>query len=46
VAREATLDQVHEQERKVVPDIDARELVIELDGIKQGGLPIQNHDVA
>ena len=46
VALEPPLPQVHQQEGEVVEDVDAGDLVVELDRVEQRRLPRPQHDVA
>src|SRR5215208_4435380 len=43
---EPALPQIHQQEGQVVEDVDTGQIVVELDGIKQRGAAIKQHDVA
>ena len=44
--RQSAPEQVHQQEGEVVPDVDARERVVELDGVEQRRRAVEQHDVA
>ena len=41
----ALLDQVHEQEGQVVEDVDAGEIIVELDAVEQDRAVAEEHDV-
>ena len=40
------VEQVHQQEGQIVPDVDAGDGIVELDSVEQHRPPVQPHDVA
>ena len=44
--RQSAPEQVHQQEGEVVPDVDARERIVELDGVERRRHAVEHHDVA
>jgi hypothetical protein len=46
VRRQAAAPQIHQEKRKIVEDVDAGDVVVELDRIEQRRHSFQQHDVA
>ena len=46
MSRQSSPPEIHQQERKIVQDVRAGDLVVELDAIEEGRRPVQQHDVA
>ena len=46
VARQPPSPEIHQQERQVVADVGAGDLVVELDAVEQRRPPVEQHDVA
>ena len=43
---QTTPPQVHQEEREIVADVDARDLVVELDAVERRRVAVEDHDVA
>ena len=46
MARQSSPPEIHQEKRKIVQDVGAGNLVVELDAVEERRAPVQQHDVA